>query len=556
MKQAYLLNILYDLSLSMGGETREQGLIDKMLQRLMFHTAFPCGLFIDGLSHDERGGGTLLRAIGSQRLKQQEDRFISLPSHLLGGKPRLVTLDGSEEQAHALPSHYRFALVLPVEAHSLFLLLGINPPDENLPVDTLFQPVLANFAKALQLCRHHEAYLKRLEQDRARAESEKRERERLLQLILQSTAEGILGLDPQGCFSFANAACLRMLGYEDERELLGQDACHILYRNQALQDAAPNGLCSLRHGERLHCESDLFSRRSGECFPVEYWIHPIYSEGELMGSVITFLDISERLATQDELRRHQQELEQRVAERTAALAAANKELEAFSYSVSHDLRAPLRAIDGFSQALEEDLAEKLEPMHLDYLRRVRRACGRMSELIDDLLKLSRISRHPLQPRAVDLAELARDIGRQLQENEPQRTVSFHIQKTLPAHADPHLMHIALFNLLENAWKYTARKQDARVEVGMSQQQGQRIYFVRDNGVGFDMRYAGKLFGAFQRLHRDDEFPGTGIGLATVARIIHSHQGRIWAQAEPGRGASFFFTLAPTPLLASPDHSID
>ena len=272
-----------------------------------------------------------------------------------------------------------------------------------------------------------------------------------------------------------------------------------------------------------------------------------------MGSVITFLDISERLAAQNELRRHQQELEQRVAERTAALAAANKELEAFSYSVSHDLRAPLRAIDGFSQALEEDLADKLEPTQQDYLRRVRRACGRMSDLIDDLLKLSRISRHPLQARAVDLAEIAQDIGRQLQENAPQRRVRLHVQHPLPAHADPHLIHIALFNLLENAWKYTARKRDARVEVGMSQQQGQTVYFVRDNGVGFDMRYAGKLFGAFQRLHREEEFPGTGIGLATVARIIHSHQGRIWAQAEPGHGASFFFTLAPLPSLGAPPH---
>ncbi|MBI3977153.1 MAG: response regulator [Chloroflexi bacterium] len=237
-------------------------------------------------------------------------------------------------------------------------------------------------------------------------------------------------------------------------------------------------------------------------------------------------------------------LEQRVAERTAQLEATNKELEAFSYSVSHDLRAPLRAIDGFSQALLEDYADRLDAEGRDYLRRVRAGSQRMAQLIDDLLKLSRVSRWELRRETVDLSALARAIAAELRQAQPERRVDFAIAEGLTVVGDAHLLRIMLENLLGNAWKFTAEHGTARIELGTEQRDGERVYFVRDDGAGFEMAYAGKLFGAFQRLHAMTEFEGTGIGLATVQRIVHRHGGRIWAEAAVEQGATFFFTLQP------------
>jgi light-regulated signal transduction histidine kinase (bacteriophytochrome) len=231
-----------------------------------------------------------------------------------------------------------------------------------------------------------------------------------------------------------------------------------------------------------------------------------------------------------------------VADRTTQLEAANRELEAFSYSVSHDLRAPLRGIDGFSQALLEDYSEQLDDHGRDYLRRVRAATQRMSGLIDDLLNLSRITRSELRREAVDLSALVRSIAEQLRQAQPERHVEFRIADGLTAQGDPRLLRIALENLLGNAWKFTAKTADAVVEFGLTRAGGDDVYFVRDNGAGFDMAYAGKLFGAFQRLHDVREFEGTGIGLATVQRIVRRHGGDVRAEGEPERGATFFFTL--------------
>ena len=237
------------------------------------------------------------------------------------------------------------------------------------------------------------------------------------------------------------------------------------------------------------------------------------------------------------------DLEMRVAERTAELAAVNKELEAFSYSVSHDLRAPLRSIDGFSQALLEDYAERLDDQARDYLNRVRAATQRMGLLIDDMLTLSRVTRAEMQRGTVDLSLLAEDVLEELQKTEPGRKVEWRIEPGLAAEGDTQLLRVALLNLLGNAWKYTARQPQPRIEFGaVRNADGTREFFVRDNGAGFDMRYAGKLFGAFQRLHTASEFPGTGIGLATVQRIINRHRGQVRAEGVPGRGATFYFTL--------------
>jgi len=231
-----------------------------------------------------------------------------------------------------------------------------------------------------------------------------------------------------------------------------------------------------------------------------------------------------------------------VVERTIQLEAANRELEAFSYSVSHDLRAPLRGIDGFSQALLEDYADTLDDQGRDYLRRVRSATQRMAGLIDDLLNLSRITRGELRREAVDLSAQARSVAEQLRQAQPERQVEFHIADGLTAEGDPRLLRIALENLLGNAWKFTGKTDPAVIEFGLRRERGEAIYFVRDNGAGFDMAYAGKLFGAFQRLHDVREFEGTGIGLATVQRIIRRHGGRVWAEGESGHGATFHFTL--------------
>lgn len=253
----------------------------------------------------------------------------------------------------------------------------------------------------------------------------------------------------------------------------------------------------------------------------------------------------ERKAAHDNLLELNATLEQRVRQRTLALEAANQELEAFAYSVSHDLRAPLRTIDGFGQTLLEDYGSRLDDTGIDYLRRIHNGTQHMAALIDDLLKLSRIARAPLDPVEVDLGRLARDIVDALRQGQPDRQAHVEIATNLLAHGDPGLLRILLDNLLGNAWKYTGRQPAAHIVFDAVREKGGTVFRIRDNGVGFDMKYAGRLFSVFQRLHRQDEFEGSGIGLATVRRIVHRHGGRVWAEAAPGQGAVFHFTLGET-----------
>jgi PAS domain S-box-containing protein len=286
---------------------------------------------------------------------------------------------------------------------------------------------------------------------------------------------------------------------------------------------------------------------------VTYWdwtLVPILDhQGEVEYLVFSLNEVTERKRAEEALRKSEDaartlnaELEQHVRERTAQLEAVNTELEAFSYSVSHDLRAPLRAIDGFSKMLLDRYAERLEGQGQHYLHRVREGAQRMDELINDLLTLSRLTRAEIHWESVDLTALTRAIVAQLQAAQPERRVECVITDGVVAQGDPGLIRVALENLLGNAWKYTNKHATARIEFGITQENGQRIYLVRDDGAGFDMAYVDKLFGAFQRLHGAEDFEGTGIGLATVQRIIRRHGGRVWAEGAVEGGATFYFTI--------------
>jgi light-regulated signal transduction histidine kinase (bacteriophytochrome) len=250
-------------------------------------------------------------------------------------------------------------------------------------------------------------------------------------------------------------------------------------------------------------------------------------------------DITERKVAEEKIRQLNTDLELRASQ----LEATNRELEAFSYSVSHDLRAPLRTIDGFSLAVLEDYGDQMPDEGRSYLMRIRTAAQRMAQLIDDLLNLSRLTRAPLNPEPTNLSRIAQHILQELQRAEPGRIVDVSIEPSITADCDPRLMKVVLENLLNNSWKFTSKQELAHIEFGVKKEAGdERVYYISDNGAGFDMAYVNKLFGAFQRLHTNTEFPGIGIGLAIVQRIINRHGGRVWAESAVDRGATFFFTL--------------
>lgn len=267
--------------------------------------------------------------------------------------------------------------------------------------------------------------------------------------------------------------------------------------------------------------------------------------GAFEGAYLMGYDLTDFRRAEAEVRNLNAELEQRVEQRTRALAVANRELESFSYSVSHDLRAPLRTIDGFSQILIDEYSEVLDDAGRGYLARVRAGSQGMAKLIDDLLELARVTRRDLKVRSCDLSAMARDIVRDLQASTPERAVRVSVTEGMLVVADEGLLRIALDNLLRNAWKFTSLAAEAAIEVGCMERGGERTFFVRDNGVGFDMTYVDKLFGAFQRLHSEAEFQGTGIGLALVQRVIRRHGGQVWAEAETDRGATFYFSMPAT-----------
>jgi PAS domain S-box-containing protein len=358
--------------------------------------------------------------------------------------------------------------------------------------------------------------------------------------LLTHVHDAVIAWDEQLLARSWNRAAEAMFGWTAE-EVVGRPAEQFL-RTDFLGVEPPAVARILAETGAFRGEA-IQSRKDGMRFPVELTITALRRDGgRIAGYVSVNRDITERKQAEEEIQRLNGELEQRVRDRTAELQAANKELEAFCHSVSHDLRAPLRAIDGFSQALLEDYTDRLDAQGQHFLKRVRRATTHMGHLIDDLLGLSRVTRTEMQWQRVDLSALAETIAAELQKTQPDRQVQFVITPALVTRGDRRLLRLVLENLLGNAWKYTSRHSQARIELGKQETDGRTVYFVRDDGAGFDMAYADKLFGAFQRLHAAAEFEGTGIGLATVQRILHRHGGRIWAEGAVERGATVYFTV--------------
>jgi PAS domain S-box-containing protein len=370
----------------------------------------------------------------------------------------------------------------------------------------------------------------------------KRAEESLLRMsaIVESSDDAIIGKTLEGVITSWNLGAARLYGYSAP-EILGRHISALVPPGHP--DELPSILRRLAKGDRVEQMEAVRRRKDGSLVDVSLKISPIVdASGSVVGASTIARDITERKRAEEEIRRLNADLEGRVRRRTAQLEAANKELEAFAYSVSHDLRTPLRGIDGWSLALVEDYASQLDERAHGYLDRVRAETQRMGTLIDDLLQLSRVTRSEMATGAVDLTSLARTIASRLTENNSGRRIEFTIAGGLAASGDARLLEIALENLFGNAVKFTGPRTEARIEFGRTEGAGQRAFYVRDNGVGFDMAFMGTLFGAFQRLHKSSEFPGTGIGLATVQRIIHRHGGRVWAEAQPDRGATFYFTL--------------
>ena len=367
--------------------------------------------------------------------------------------------------------------------------------------------------------------------ERKATEEALRQSEERFRLMVSDVKDyAILMLDPDGRVASWNAGAERTKGYQAE-EILGQPFSRF-YPEEDIQSGKPAAALQTALQKGRHEDEGWRVRKDGSKFWADVVLTALRDKtGELRGFCKVTRDVT--------VRKRNEEL---LHLRNAQLETANKELDAFSYSVSHDLRAPLRGIDGFSQALLEDYNDKLDSTGQDYLQRVRLAAQRMSVLIDDLLNLSRVTRSEIRREKLNLSAIVRSAADELQRVAPERDVKFVIAEGLTADGDSRLLRVAIENLLGNAWKYTSAHSSARIEFGFHQNNGQSAYFVRDDGAGFDPRYSERLFGAFQRLHAVTEFPGTGIGLATVQRIIRRHGGEIWAEGAVEKGATFYFTL--------------
>ncbi len=364
--------------------------------------------------------------------------------------------------------------------------------------------------------------------------------DRTFQAVAEIVTDAVVSADSHGSIIYVNKGGERLFGWEAS-QLVGRPLTVLV--PERFHDSTRRGLLryiSIEPAEAFGNVVELIAlHKDGREFPIEISLAR-WEDGPARFFTAIVRDITDRKRRDEELRAMNAQLE-----------VTNQELETFSYSVSHDLRAPVRAIDGFSAILEQDYADKLDNRGRDCLHRVRASAQRMYTLIDALLMLSRVTREEMRRDVIDLSALARSVATELQRLHPERNVEFNIAPGIIGVGDGSLVRVALENLIGNAWKFTSRQPKAFIEFGAVDQRGSTVYFVRDNGAGFDMVYADKLFGAFQRLHTTDEFPGTGIGLPTVQRIVRRHGGAVWADAEVDEGATFWFTLAPPVKAETP-----
>lgn len=361
-------------------------------------------------------------------------------------------------------------------------------------------------------------------------------------LLVESVKDyGIFLLDPEGHISTWNAGAERIKGYT-AKEIIGQHFSRF-YPPEDVASRKPQIMLEVAKAEGRCIDEGWRVRKDGSQFWAFVVITALYDqEGNLRGFGKVTRDMTEQKQAEEEIRRLNVELEERVAKRTAQLEAANKELEAFSYSVSHDLRAPLRAVNGFARILEEDFAAELPEEARAHLGVIQNSAQQMGQLIDDLLAFSRLSRQSLSKQQVNMTALVRQVLQELHDEIGDRQVEVAVADLPNCYADRSLLKQLLFNLLANAVKFTRHREVARIDVHGEQQEDELIYSVKDNGGGFDMRHANKLFGVFQRLHLAEEYEGTGVGLALVQRIALRHGGRVWAEGEVGQGATFYVAL--------------
>jgi PAS domain S-box-containing protein len=361
-----------------------------------------------------------------------------------------------------------------------------------------------------------------------------------LAAIVGASEDPIVSKDLNGVITTWNSAAERMFGYSAQ-EIIGKPMEQLIPQDRLNEE--PQILACIVRGETIDHFETVRVTKEGAPINVSITISPIKdADGIVVGASKIVRDITESKGVAERISQLNAELELRVTERTSELEAVNKELESFSYSVSHDLRAPLRHLNGFSLALLEDYSDKLDEKGKGFLRELRGASQQMSLLIDDVLQLAQVTRSEMFRETVDMTELVTQILEAMQKIQPERTVSVAVQEGLAAYGDKRLLGIALTNLLGNSWKFTSKKENPAISFGRETRDGKNCYFVRDNGAGFDMAYVGKLFGAFQRLHSANEFEGTGIGLANVQRIINRHGGRVWAEGAVDAGATFYLTL--------------
>ena len=375
-----------------------------------------------------------------------------------------------------------------------------------------------------------------------------RESDELYRSILSASPDDITVTDLEGRILVVSPVAVSMLGYEREDEMLGRTLMEFLVPEDRERAAANVGL--MFQGVFTGPGEYLALRADGSTLPMEANAEFIRdADGRPTGMVFVARDITSRKRSEDEIRRLNVQLEERVVSRTEQRDAAARELEAFAYSVAHDVRTPLRAIDGFSAMVLDDEGQTLSTSSVEHLVRAREAAQRMGRLLDDLLGLSRVSRRDLVRSRVDLSALVREVAQELRTQHPERSVELIVADGLVADADRVLARMIVLELLANSWKFTSQHAQARIEVGATEIDGERVFFVGDDGAGFDMRYADHLFGAFQRMHSSDVFEGHGIGLATVQRLVARHGGRVWAEAEVEEGATFYFTL-PAPATSA------